>query len=124
MREPYLAKILSGEKGIESRFSKIKHPPFLKVNSGDLILFKLCSGPIKAISLVHKVEYVGPMKDGEANLLMNRYQACLQLDDDFINAKQDSVYASLIYIDSAEEIKPFSLIKKDRRGWVVLQNAN
>ena len=36
--QPFLDLILKGEKTIETRFTKVKCPPFQKVKEGDIIL--------------------------------------------------------------------------------------
>ena len=43
-REPFLTKIFSGVKKIESRFSLNRCAPYSEVNKGDLVFIKKISG--------------------------------------------------------------------------------
>jgi hypothetical protein len=120
-RQPYLDKILSGEKTIESRFSRSRSVPFEKVHRGDLILLKETAGPICAVAVAELIRCFGPLGSGEAEHLMAIYQTELQLKDDFKRAKQNSLYATLITFKDVFPIKPIQVKKVDRRAWVILK---
>lgn len=120
LTKPYLEKIITGQKTIESRFSKSRIPPFYRVRTGDIVFLKEVSGPIHAVALASLVQFFGPLKAGEAEQIMENYQEGLQLDSDFKSSKQDSLYATLISFEEVLPIKPLHLIKLDRRPWVVL----
>lgn len=121
---PYLEKILSGEKTIESRFSRSRSVPFEKVHGGDLILLKETAGPLCAVAVAASVRCFGPLGPGEAERLMEVYQTELQLEQDFKSAKQHSLYATLITLRDVLPIKPIQVKKVDRRPWVVLTENN
>lgn len=91
-------KILSGEKIIESRFSKVKKAPFGEVCAGDLVYIKPSGKDIIGQFRVKKV--------------------CYFEDPEIKQAR----YATFIFIgDSARFItSPVKIPKKDLRGWVVL----
>lgn len=57
MTEPYLSKVLSGEKYIESRLTKVNIPPFERASAGDVVLFKRSGGAILAMTLVERVKF-------------------------------------------------------------------
>jgi ASCH domain len=118
--QPYLDKILSGEKTIESRFSRSRSVPFEKVHRGDIILLKETAKPIRAIAIVTSVRCYGPLGPGEAGHLMEVYQTELRLEDDFKRTKQNSLYATLITLSDVLPINPIQVKKVDRRPWVVL----
>lgn len=120
-RQPYLDKILSGEKTIESRFSRSRSVPFEKIQTGNIILLKETAGPICAIAVAASIRSFGPLGSGEAEHIMEVYQAALQLDHDFRTAKQNSLYATLITLKDVFPIKPIQIRKADRRPWVVLK---
>ncbi len=44
--EPYMSLVLSGEKTIESRFSRNRCAPYGEIGDGDIILLKEVAGPI------------------------------------------------------------------------------
>lgn len=117
---PYLEKIVAGQKTIESRFSRVRMPPFNKVRPGDVVFLKEVGGPVHAIALASHVQFFGPLGQGEAEQIMEEYRHGLQLDSDFKTAKQDSLYASLISLEVVLPLKPLQVIKIDRRSWVAL----
>jgi hypothetical protein len=123
LTKPYLEKIITGQKTIESRFSKSRTPPFDRVQKDDIVFLKEVSGPIHAIALTSQVLFFGPLKPGEAEYIMESYQEGLQLDSDFQKSKQDSHYATLISLGRILPIKPIQLIKLDRRPWVILKDV-
>ena len=108
------------KKLFESRFSKFKIPPFQQINTGDVIFLKQSSGLIQAIALVSKVDFYGPFKLDEAERLMEKYKDALKLEEDFVNLKRASKYATLIKFDSILQIEPIPIEKSDRRSWVLL----
>lgn len=119
--EPYLSKLLSGQKSIESRFSQRFTVPHGRVRMGDLLLFKVSSGPIEAVALVSEVLEFGPFEDGAADKVMREFRDELALEEDFIRSKKNSRFATLIRLDS---ILPTHVLvsKTDRRAWVVLES--
>ena len=122
-RQPYLDKIIKGEKTIESRFTKSKVPPFRKVHPNDLILMKESPGSIIGLARVSETKYFGPLLPGQARDVMDKYNQGLVLDDIFRQIKQDSIYVTLIYLDKPILIKPIVLIKSDRRSWISMKYA-
>ena len=57
LKKPYLEAIIEGQKRVESRFTKIKHPHFKQVYAGDEIFLKLSSGPVCAMATTAAVKY-------------------------------------------------------------------
>lgn len=123
LTQPYLDKIIVGKKTIESRFSKMRVPPFYKVQKGDILLLKETAGPIAAIALVANVKFFGPLKPRDVELVMAEYSDGLALEESFTKAKQDSKYATLINIGEVLPVKPLAITKSDRRAWVVLNDG-
>jgi hypothetical protein len=122
MHQPYLINIINGCKTIESRFSKVKAPPFGKVHKNDIILFKKASGNIIAVSLVKDVKYFSNLSSKKVNEIFFRYKKELTAQDDFIKSKYKSKYATLIFIAETKKlINPIKLRKKDRRAWIVFE---
>ena len=52
--EPFLSMVLSGEKTIESRFSRNRCAPYGEINDGDIILLKGVARPICGIALARR----------------------------------------------------------------------
>jgi hypothetical protein len=118
--EPYLTRILTGEKSIESRFSKVTCVPYGGVFPNDVLLLKETSGPLRAIAVVSCVSNHGPLSPGEAQELMRRHRDRLRLDGDFVALKRNSRYATLMHLGSVFRVRAVKISKRDRRPWVVL----
>lgn len=124
--EPYLQYILDGKKTLESRFSINRTAPYNKVYDGDILLLKRSSGPIVGICYINKA-FSLRLKCSSINEIRERYELALCIESaDFWYRKKDSKYATLMEIKQVTVIKSeINFIKKDRRGWIVLQtNSN
>jgi hypothetical protein len=118
--EPFLQFVLDGRKTVESRFSIHRRPPFGCVRSGDLVLVKESGGPVVAIAEISEVWYY--QLDQEAwNFIRTRFaeQLCIE-DPEFWESKASSYFATLMQFARVEKVDPLTCLKRDRRGWVVL----
>jgi hypothetical protein len=120
LSQPYLNRILSGEKTIESRFCKVKSAPFHKANPDDIIILKETSGPILGVALVSKTEFIGPMLPDQVREIMDSHQNALTLDEAFKKLKENSKYVSLLWVSQAIPTPPITLHKSNRQSWIVL----
>ena len=120
MSEPFLTYMLEGKKTIESRFSKHRIAPYKSIQTDDIVLLKKSAGPIVAHFKAGKVEFV-ELNEAELQRIKAEYGMAICADDDFWRAKVDRRYATLIEVESLQEIKPFAIEKRDRRGWVKLK---
>lgn len=122
LQQPYIDLILSGQKTIESRFSLNKILPYGAVKSGDVILMKESGGKVLGEFCVEKVDFYKNLTPQAAMQLMRRFKAQLCLDDDFIQRKQNSRFATLMHITkSVRYPEPYDYPKRDMRGWVILK---
>lgn len=115
-------KILSGEKSIESRFSKVKNPPFGLISSGDLVYIKPSGKDIIGQFRVQKVFFFDGLTQNDINNLKKEYEKEISADDSYWEAKKNSKYGTLIFIGNSSGFitSPVKFLKKDLRGWVVL----
>lgn len=115
-------KILSGEKTIESRFSKVKNPPFGLISSGDLVYIKPSGKDIIGEFRVQKVFFFDNLDKSDLSDLQKRYEKEIAADDSYWEAKLNSKYGTLIFIGNSSRFitSPVKIPKKDLRGWVVL----
>lgn len=121
LRQPYLTFILTGQKTIESRFSTRRMPPYRRVESGDSIILKEASGPIRGIATVHKVVFLERPESGWHGL-RRRYAAGLcATNDDFWAERREKDYATLLFLSKVRLVPSCLAAKRDRRAWVVLQ---
>lgn len=96
-----IGKILSGEKKIESRWSKNKITPWSRVKSGDVFYFKNSGGPIIVKAEVEKVMQFEKKDFGEA-------RRWFKDADVWSNGKN---YCVLVFLRKPERVEPFRIIK-------------
>jgi len=124
LREPYLSRILSGQKRIESRFARDRRPPFARVNAGDILLLKRAGGSLVGLALVKHVISRALMPD-VLDEIRHNYAADLAIDDPhFWQMQLHKRYVTLIWIDEVYPLSPIPLSHRDRRGRVVIERYN
>lgn len=118
-----LDKILAGEKTIESRFSRVKSPPFGQVAAGDKIYFKLSGGPVLGVARVTRVEEYDNLTPPQIEELAAKYREGLALSEDFLARKMESKFASLLFLEDVAACQPWAFKQEGRSGWIVLNSA-
>ena len=115
------AKIFSGRRKIEGRFSQIKIPPYAKVSAGDIVLVKLAGEKIIGQFLVDRVIYFDHPTKEETEQLKRKYSKSLSFSKTFWLDRERVSYVTLMFIKSVSKfIIPPQIPKKDLRPWVVL----
>ena len=120
MTEPYLSLVLSGEKTMESRFSKRKQPPWGKVAQGDTVILKKSGGGYVGIFEAGSVRFFHPESREETAAIQSSWNDRLCIREDFRQAKADSRYVTLIEIERLCRFEPFFLTFANRQAWIVL----
>jgi hypothetical protein len=119
--EPYLGFLLKGTKTVESRFSTTRLPPFGRVNRRDVILLKESGGPVVGLCEVEDAWFYR-LDSKSWRYIIEQFEAGLAVTDSrFWKERQNAEYATLIRIGKVRSTKPIEIAKKDRRGWVILQ---
>ena len=119
--EPFLSDVLSGRKALESRFSRRRVAPFGDVGSGDIVLIKEVSGPIRGIALA-QCTWCFDLSSSPLLSLRRRFAAGICASNGFWDDKKDAAFATIIELVESAEIPPLHCEKRDRRGWVVLRS--
>ena len=119
--EPFLTMVLSGEKTIESRFSRNRCAPYGEIGDGDIILVKEVSGPICGIALARRI-WCYDLVAEPIERIRHRFGAGIRADEEFWASRADAHYATLIELDAAASIAKVNCDKRDRRGWVALRS--
>lgn len=124
-REPFSSLISAGSKKIESRFSKNKIVPFGKLYKEDLILMKKPGGPIFGMFIAGCVtNYIIKDRNAISNIILRFGDLiCIDYDKSFLERHNSSNYLTLIEIKKFIRIKPITIIKKDRRGWLLIKES-
>lgn len=118
--EPFLSLLLAGKKTVESRFSVNRVAPFGVVARDDLVLLKRSTGPVVGIALAGDPGFYQLDPDSWATIRRRFARAICAPDDAFWAARVRARYATLIPIKATLALAPFPIIKRDRRGWVLL----
>jgi hypothetical protein len=122
MREPWLSHVMAGRKTIESRFSRALVAPHGVVETGDLLLFKRAAGPVCATARVAEVGFHDLAREG-LDAIRARFGAELCADEAFWSERGDARYATLMHLRDVRTVSDLYVEKRDRRGWVVLEDG-
>jgi len=115
------AKIFSGVKKIEGRFSQIKIAPYGKVSAGDIVFVKISGEKIVGQFLVDRVFYFDHPKAEELEAIKKKYCRGFSLSKAYWLEREKVNFATLMFIKSVTKfIIPPQIKKKDLRPWVVL----
>ncbi len=116
-------KILSGEKTVESRFSKSKVPPYSEVSVGDIIYIKVSGKDIIGQFRVKKVICFEGLTLEDVKAIREQYGDQILADENFWSTHQEAKYGTLIFIGECIPLitSPITFPKRDLRGWVTLE---
>ncbi len=121
---PFLDLVLEGKKTIESRFSKVRCAPYGVVKEGDIVLMKKPGGLVIGEFTVSRVETFNNLNETSLREMAEKYgkDLCADADKDFWERRRDSRYATFLYVSKPIKYdKPFPFPKRDKRGWVVIE---
>ena len=110
--------MLDGKKTVESRFSSVRCSPFHKVSKGDIILLKKAGGPVVGLCRVEAAWFYELDPDTFNDIRRDFSQAICPAGADFWRSRERASFATLLSISGVERVVPFSVEKRDRRGWV------
>lgn len=96
--QPYLSRILAGEKTIESRYSINLIAPYKKIREGDIVLLKKTGGEVIAIFEAGTVRFFSIGMQSDIDKIKEDYNDQLIIDDIYWNEKKNCNYATLIDI--------------------------
>ncbi len=119
--EPFLGDVISGKKTVESRFSVRRYAPYRRVVRGDIVLVKGASGPVRGVCEVGATRFDELDSEKLEAIRREHGEAMRAADDAFWEACRDARYVSLIELCAFRPVTPITCPKRDRRGWVVLQ---
>lgn len=120
LKKPYLDAILSGQKRIESRFTKMRRYAFGRVSPGDKLFFKVSSGPVCAAATVAAVKNFENLTPKQIRELKRRYNHYIRGSEEYWRSKMNCRFGFLVWLKGVEPIEPVRIRKKDWRAWVVL----
>jgi hypothetical protein len=122
--EPYLQYILEGRKTIESRFAVKRCPPYGQVCEGDIVFLKRSGGPIYGVCQISQVWFYRLNKDSWKGIKEQFSRALCAQDPDFWKDREAAAFATLMRIKNVRRLEPIQILKRDRRGWVVIRRPS
>lgn len=117
--EPCLSDMLRGRKTIESRFSKNQIVPYNQISKDDIVIVKKSGGNVIAYFTIKEVLFFN-LKKYSINQIKKEYSKELCVPNEFWIQKNDSNFATLIFIEKVINIKPFPVHKKGMQTWIKL----
>lgn len=125
-----IAKILNGEKILETRWYKNKYSPWDKIKKDDLIYFKNSGERINIKALVTKVEQYEIQNEKQRNNIIEKvWENDLGKSGDkkiLEKYSKNKNFCIIIYFDKAEKIKPFNIDKKgfgNMASWICIEDV-
>ena len=107
LRPPYLDMILSGDKTVESRLSRRRHPAATRCRAGDVLYLKRVGGDIEGRATVARIDaYEGLDPDGLRTLSREwaGHVAAVEPDDWYQRLKRDATHALFFTLADVERI--------------------
>ncbi len=124
-------KILTGRKKIESRWYKVKYPPWNVIKSGDVVYFKDSGEPVTIKTEVGKVIQFSNLTHQKVKDILDKYGKAdgLGIDDipKFFEMFKNKKYCIIIFLKNPQKIEPFEI---DKRGfgamssWLVVEHVD
>lgn len=119
-----LAKILSGEKTIESRWYRYPKTPYHNIKTGETVYFKESGKPVTVKAKVNRVLFFEDLEDNIINLL-TEYGARIGVPLSYADRLKDKRYCTLIFLEKVEKVSPFQIDKTgygNMTAWITVES--
>jgi len=123
----WLAKILSGEKTIESRWYKHKKGPYGTIKAGDTIYFKESGEPVTAKARVEKALFFADLYPATIQKILDDYGKQICLQNYTLEAYKRTNYVTLVFLVDVKAIEPFKINKKGyglMAAWITVDSID
>ncbi len=120
-----LAKILSGEKTIESRWYKYPKTPYQNIFVDDIIYFKESGAPVTAKAQVSRVLFYAGLDQDKINQILTEYGSEIGVPLSYANRLKGKNYCALIFLEGVETIPPFQIDKTgygNMTAWITVKD--
>jgi ASC-1-like (ASCH) protein len=124
-------KILTGKKKIESRWYKVKYPPWDRIERGETVYFKDSGEPVTVKAEVDEVIQISGLDSTKVREILDNYGKSdgLGIEDipKFYEMFKDKKYCIIIFLKDPQNIKPFDIDKKGfgaMSSWLIVDDVN
>ncbi len=121
-------KILSCQKKIESRWYKVKYPPWNRIKSGEVVYFKDSGAPVTVRAEVDKVIQFSDLTPEKVKEILYQYSQADELGiPEFFEMFKDKKYCMLIFLKNPQKIEPFDIDKSGfgaMSAWISVDEVN
>ena len=131
LRPPYLDMILGGEKTVESRLSRRRHPAATRCAPGDILYLKRVGGDIEGRARVARVDVYADLERDELRALADTWAgrvAATEPDDWYQRIKHDARHALFFTLEEVERMHiPAAVLPRNlpwASAWIVGQPAD
>ncbi|MFH0701874.1 MAG: ASCH domain-containing protein [Candidatus Woesearchaeota archaeon] len=120
----WLAKILSGEKTIESRWYKSRKTPYQNISSGDVVYFKESGQPVTARAKVSKVLFFSELDERKIKEILKEYgkRMGISYSEKLLGKK----FCTLVFLTAVEPVAPFNIDKTGyglMAAWITVEKV-
>ena len=124
-----IAKILSGEKTIESRWYVNRICPWDRINVGDTVYFKDSGEPATVKANVSKVLQFKNLSPRSVKNILQTHGKEIGMEPSEKNIQEGAAknYCILIFLEDARKIEPFKIDKTGyglMSAWITVDNIN
>jgi hypothetical protein len=124
-------KILTGQKKIESRWYKLKYPPWDKIKSDETVYFKNSGEPVAIRAKVDKIIQFSSLTPEKVKEILYKYGKDDGIGTDeipkFFEMFKDKKYCMLIFLKNPQEVEPFEIDKTGfgaMSSWLIVKDIN
>jgi ASC-1-like (ASCH) protein len=107
-----LAKIISGEKTIESRWYKFKKTPYMNIKVDDTVYFKESGEPVTVSSKVSKVLFFNSLDRDKIISILKDYGKDICVPLSYAEKLEGKNFCTLVFLKDVKMITPFHIDKK------------
>jgi hypothetical protein len=121
LRPPYLDMILSGEKTVESRLSKHRHPAATRCAPGDLLYLKRTGGDIEGRARVARIDHYDDLDADRLRALAEHWAGrvvATEPDDWYQRIKPDARHALFFTLADVERLRIPTTALPRRLPWL------
>ena len=112
-----LAKILSGEKTIESRWYKFKKTPYQNISINDVLYFKESGDPVTVKARVRDVLFFDNLDRSKIRGILKKYGKKIGVPLSYSEKLVGKNFCTLVFIDDIQKIEPFDV---DKTGYGIM----